>query len=82
MAGAQVVPIFSHSTEAQLSSLLSKINGVLFPGRQLFMLRRINAHGLEQPVDKQHRLYCNMQTGKIVKGKFIPFGRLVWDIRH
>lgn len=32
MSGAQVVPIYSFSTTAQVLSLLGKINGVLFPG--------------------------------------------------
>lgn len=32
MAGAQVVPIFYKSTEAELKNQLSQINGVLFPG--------------------------------------------------
>ncbi len=32
MAGGQVVPIFYKSTEAELKTLLSQINGVLFPG--------------------------------------------------
>jgi hypothetical protein len=32
MAGAQVVPIFSYSSEKELAEILPKINGVLFPG--------------------------------------------------
>ncbi len=32
MAGAQAVPIFYHSSKAQLDDILSKINGVFFPG--------------------------------------------------
>ena len=32
MAGAQVVPIFYHYSQQQLSALLPKLNGVLFPG--------------------------------------------------
>ena len=32
MSGAQVVPIYSFSPTTQVLSLLSKINGVLFPG--------------------------------------------------
>lgn len=32
MAGAQVVPIFYKSTQADLKLLLSQINGVIFPG--------------------------------------------------
>lgn len=32
MAGAQVVPIFYKSTQADLKLLLSQINGVVFPG--------------------------------------------------
>ncbi len=32
MSGAQVVPIFSYSTQADLLTILPKINGVLFPG--------------------------------------------------
>lgn len=32
MAGAQVVPIFYHYSFKDLENLLSKINGVFFPG--------------------------------------------------
>lgn len=32
MSGAQVVPIFSNSTQETIQKLLSQINGVLFPG--------------------------------------------------
>ena len=32
MGGAQVVPIFYKSSQAELKLLLSQINGVLFPG--------------------------------------------------
>ena len=32
MAGAQVVPLFYHYSYAQLEDILSKINGVYFPG--------------------------------------------------
>jgi len=32
MAGAQVVPIFSFSSQADVAALLPKLNGVLFPG--------------------------------------------------
>ena len=32
MSGAQVVPIYSFSSQAQIAALLPKINGVLFPG--------------------------------------------------
>lgn len=32
MSGAQVVPIYAFSTQAEIATLLPKINGVLFPG--------------------------------------------------
>lgn len=32
MSGAQVVPLFYHYSHAQLDNILSKINGVFFPG--------------------------------------------------
>lgn len=32
MSGAQVVPIYAFSTQAEIAALLPKINGVLFPG--------------------------------------------------
>lgn len=32
MSGAQVVPIYAFSTQAQIAAILPKINGVLFPG--------------------------------------------------
>lgn len=32
MSGAQVIPLFSNATRAELNSTLHKINGVLFPG--------------------------------------------------
>jgi len=32
MAGAQVVPLFYHYSIGQLEDILSKINGVFFPG--------------------------------------------------
>lgn len=35
MTGAQVVPIFWHSTTSQLKELLSQINGVVFPGGEM-----------------------------------------------
>lgn len=35
MTGVQVVPIFYHSTTAQLQTLLSQINGVVFPGGEM-----------------------------------------------
>ena len=39
MAGAQVVPIFYHYDEAKLKDLLSKLNGVLFPGGSYLLLQ-------------------------------------------
>lgn len=35
MAGAQVVPIFYHLSQTKLEDLLSKINGVFFPGGEM-----------------------------------------------
>lgn len=35
MTGAQVVPIFYHYTTAQLTEVLSQINGVVFPGGEM-----------------------------------------------
>src|SRR5690349_7635687 len=35
MAGAQVVPLFYHYSRAQLDSILSKLNGVFFPGGEM-----------------------------------------------
>lgn len=32
MSGAQVVPIFYHYSIDQLNDILSKVNGVFFPG--------------------------------------------------
>lgn len=37
MAGAQVIPLFYHYSEAQLESILGKINGVFFPGNCVTM---------------------------------------------
>jgi gamma-glutamyl hydrolase len=35
MAGAQVVPLYYHYSHAQLDNILSKINGVFFPGGEM-----------------------------------------------
>lgn len=35
MAGAQVIPLFYHYSHAQLDDILSKINGVFFPGGEM-----------------------------------------------
>lgn len=37
MAGAQVVPIYSFANTSDVLTLLSKINGVLFPGTEKLM---------------------------------------------
>lgn len=48
MAGAQVIPLYYHYTHAQLDNILSKINGVFFPGG-------------EMPIDKDNLWTSNMQ---------------------
>lgn len=35
MAGAQVIPLFYHYSESQLSDILGKLNGVFFPGGEM-----------------------------------------------
>lgn len=35
MAGAQVIPLYYHYSHAQLDNILSKINGVFFPGGEM-----------------------------------------------
>jgi hypothetical protein len=35
MTGAQVVPIFYHYSIEQLQDILSKVNGVFFPGGEM-----------------------------------------------
>jgi hypothetical protein len=37
MSGAQVVPIFAYSNRAYFDELLPRINGVLFPGGDIFI---------------------------------------------
>jgi len=48
MAGAQVIPLFYHYSKAQLDAILSKINGVFFPGG-------------EMPIDKNNQWTSNIQ---------------------
>lgn len=48
MAGAQVIPLFYHYSTAQLDAILSKINGVFFPGG-------------EMPIDKNNQWTSNIQ---------------------
>jgi len=48
MAGAQVVPIFSFSSQADVAALLPKLNGVLFPGG-------------DEPIDFTQRWTTNAQ---------------------
>ena len=48
MAGAQVIPLFYHYSQAQLDNILSKINGVFFPGG-------------EMPIDRDNQWTSNMQ---------------------
>lgn len=39
MAGAQVIPIFYRQSYDEIESLLSKINGILFPGGEMPIFR-------------------------------------------
>jgi len=48
MAGAQVIPLFYHYSTAQLDAILSKINGVFFPGG-------------EMPIDRNNQWTSNIQ---------------------
>jgi gamma-glutamyl hydrolase len=48
MAGAQVIPLLYHYSKAQLDAILSKINGVFFPGG-------------EMPIDKNNQWTSNIQ---------------------
>ena len=47
MAGAQVLPLYYHYSQAQLTNILSKINGVFFPGG-------------EMPIDRDNQWTANI----------------------
>lgn len=47
MAGAQVLPLYYHYSQAQLDNILSKINGVFFPGG-------------EMPIDRDNQWTANI----------------------
>lgn len=48
MAGAQVLPLYYHYSHAQLDNILSKINGVFFPGG-------------EMPIDRDNQWTSNIE---------------------